>query len=102
MTTPSRPGSTAATRERIEATEKTQKYVLAPEPDRPDGGIAWGRYAIARFNLETTGVPIHAGVDPRLGRSAVKEMARRIIEIEASIFKLRCQSAIQNQCPAFF
>jgi len=41
----------------------------------------WGRYAIARYNLEAAGVPIHAGVDPRLGRSAVAEMARRLLEI---------------------
>lgn len=80
--TPDEEIGTPATRELIEATAKTQKYVLVPEPARPDGGIAWGRYAIARFNLETTGVPIHAGVDPRLGRSAVKEMARRILQIE--------------------
>ena len=45
-------------------------------------GWTIGRYAIARFNLETTGTPIHAGVDPRLGKSAVKEMARRILQIE--------------------
>ena len=80
--TPDEEIGTPATRELIEATAATQKYVLVPEPARPDGGIAWGRYAIARFNLETTGVPIHAGVDPRLGRSAVKEMARRILQIE--------------------
>ena len=80
--TPDEEIGTPATREVIEATAAKQKYVLVPEPARPDGGVAWGRYAIARFNLETEGVPIHAGVDPRLGRSAVKEMARRIIQIE--------------------
>src|SRR5690606_12611151 len=37
---------------------------------------------IARFDLETRGRPSHAGIDPRLGRSAVREMARRIIAIE--------------------
>ena len=81
--TPDEEIGTPATREVIEATARTQKYVLVPEPARPDGGVAWGRYAIARFNLETRGVPIHAGVDPRLGRSAVREMAKRTLEIEA-------------------
>ena len=42
----------------------------------------WGRYAIARYYLETIGVPTHAGVDPRLGRSAIAEMARRILQVE--------------------
>jgi glutamate carboxypeptidase len=81
--TPDEEIGTPATRELIESTAAEQKYVLVPEPARPDGGVVWGRYAIARYNLETTGVPIHAGVDPRLGRSAIAEMARRIGEIEA-------------------
>ena len=81
--TPDEEIGTPATRDIIEATAAVQKYVLVPEPARPDGGVAWGRYAIARFNLETRGVPIHAGVDPRLGRSAVREMAKRTLEIEA-------------------
>ena len=99
--TPDEEIGTPATRELIEATAAMQKYVLVPEPARPDGGIAWGRYAIARFNLETTGVPIHAGVDPRLGRSAVKEMARRILEIEdmttdACTFSVGCVVSAQK------
>lgn len=81
--TPDEEIGTPATRELIESTAATQKFVLIPEPARADGGVAWGRYAIARYHLETTGVPIHAGVDPRLGRSAIMEMARRIVEIEA-------------------
>ena len=41
-----------------------------------------GRYAIARFNLEATGVPSHAGARLAEGRSAIREMARKIVEIE--------------------
>ena len=63
-------------------TAAREKFVLVPEPARPDGGLTTGRYAIARFDLATTGKPSHAGIDPRLGRSAVREMARRIIEID--------------------
>jgi len=80
--TPDEEVGTPSTRELIEATAAQNKYVLVPEPARPDGGVVWGRYAIARYYLETIGVPIHAGVDPRLGRSAIKEMARRIIQVE--------------------
>ena len=80
--TPDEEIGTPATRGLIEATAARAKYVLVPEPARTDGGITTGRYAIARFDLETRGKPSHAGVDPRLGRSAVKEMARRIIQIE--------------------
>ncbi len=80
--TPDEEIGTPAARGLIEATAARAKYVLVPEPARADGGITTGRYAIARFDLETTGKPSHAGVDPRLGRSAVREMARRIIQIE--------------------
>lgn len=98
--TPDEEIGTPATRDLIEATARTRKFVLVPEPAQPDGGIAWGRYAIARFNLETTGTPIHAGVDPRLGRSAVKEMARRILQIEdmttdSCTFSVGCVQAAQ-------
>ncbi len=56
--------------------------MLVPEPARPDGGVVTGRYAIARFNLEATGRPSHAGARPGEGRSAIREMARKLIEIE--------------------
>ena len=71
-----------STRDLIEAEASRAKYVLVPEPGRQDGGVVTGRYAIARFNLETTGRPSHAGATLSEGRSAIREMARRIIEIE--------------------
>ncbi len=80
--TPDEEVGTPSTRDLIEETAKRNKYVLVPEPACAGGNVTWGRYAIARYNLETVGVPIHAGVDPRLGRSAIKEMAKRIVQIE--------------------
>jgi glutamate carboxypeptidase len=71
-----------STRDLIEAEASRHKYVLVPEPARPDGGVVTGRYAIARFNLEATGRPSHAGASLGTGRSAIKEMARKLIEIE--------------------
>ncbi|MGE0224793.1 MAG: M20/M25/M40 family metallo-hydrolase [Acetobacteraceae bacterium] len=71
-----------STRDLIEAEAARHKYVLVPEPARPDGGVVTGRYAIARFNLEAIGRPSHAGARPGDGRSAIKEMARKLIEIE--------------------
>jgi len=80
--TPDEEIGTPSTRDLIEVTAKQNRYVLVPEPATRDGGVVWGRYAIARYDLKTIGVPIHAGVDPRLGQSAVKEMAKRLIQIE--------------------
>jgi glutamate carboxypeptidase len=71
-----------STRDLIEAEASRHKYILVPEPARPDGGVVTGRYAIARFNLEATGRPSHAGSAPGAGRSAIREMARKLIDIE--------------------
>lgn len=71
-----------STRDLIEAEASRHQYVLVPEPARADGGVVTGRYAIARFNLEATGRPSHAGSRPGDGRSAIREMARKVIEIE--------------------
>jgi glutamate carboxypeptidase len=71
-----------STRDLIEAEASRHRYVLVPESARADGGVVTGRYAIARFNLEATGRPSHAGSRPGEGRSAIREMARKLIEIE--------------------
>src|SRR5207245_11271149 len=59
------------------------KYVLVPEPGRANNGAVTGRYAIARFNPEAIGKPSHAGAALSSGRSAIREMARQIIAIDA-------------------
>ncbi|MEM0989244.1 MAG: M20/M25/M40 family metallo-hydrolase [Pseudomonadota bacterium] len=81
--TPDEEIGTPSTREVIEASARHQAYVLVPEPSWANGRVVWGRYAIARFNLESRGKPNHAGVDPRKGVSAVREMSKKILEIEA-------------------
>ncbi|HZH27395.1 MAG TPA: M20/M25/M40 family metallo-hydrolase [Azospirillaceae bacterium] len=71
-----------STRDLIEAEAARHAFVLVPEPGALDHGVVTGRYAIARFNLMTTGRPSHAGARLAEGRSAIRAMARRIIEIE--------------------
>src|SRR6202042_502419 len=65
------------------AEAKRNKYVLVPEPGRTNNGVVTGRYAIARFNLEAVGKPSHAGATLSSGRSAIREMARQILAIDA-------------------
>lgn len=67
----------------IEAEAARARYVLVPEPGLQGGGVTTGRYAIARFNLATTGKPSHAGARLSEGRSAIREMCQRILQIEA-------------------
>jgi glutamate carboxypeptidase len=81
--TPDEEVGTPSTRDIIEAEASRNKYVLVPEPGRPENGVVTGRYAIARFNLEAIGKPSHAGATLSSGRSAIREMAKRIIEIDA-------------------
>jgi glutamate carboxypeptidase len=71
-----------STRDLIEAEAARQRYVLIAEPARPDGGVVTGRYAIARFRLQATGRPSHAGARLAEGRSAIREMAKQILRIE--------------------
>ncbi|WP_332117019.1 M20/M25/M40 family metallo-hydrolase [Azorhizobium caulinodans] len=70
------------TRALIEEEAKTHKYVLVPEPGLADKGVTTGRYAIARYKLTAYGRASHAGATLKEGRSAIREMARRIPEIE--------------------
>jgi glutamate carboxypeptidase len=72
-----------STRALIEAEATRQRFILVPEPALTDGGVISGRYAIARFNLEAMGRPSHAGARLADGRSAIRLMAQRLIEIEA-------------------
>jgi len=81
--TPDEEVGTPSTRELIEAEAARNKYVLVPEPCREDGGAVIGRYAIARFNLQTVGKPSHAGAKLKDGRSAIATMARKIGQVEA-------------------
>ena len=71
-----------STREMIEQEAKGHRYVLVPEPGRAQDGLVTGRYAIARFDLEATGRPSHAGAALSEGRSAIRTMARKLLAIE--------------------
>ncbi len=72
-----------STRDLIEAEAQRNAYVLVPEPGGSDHSVVTGRYAIARFNIETRGRPSHAGALLKEGRSAIRAMAHRVLEIDA-------------------
>lgn len=71
------------TRPLIEAEAAGHRFILVPEPAFGNKGVVTGRFAIARFHLTAHGRPSHAGAALKAGRSAIQEMARRILEIEA-------------------
>lgn len=70
------------TRDLIETVARQHKYILVPEPGEDNGGVTTGRHEVARFTLEARGTPSHAGATPEKGRSAIRQMAEKIVEIE--------------------
>ncbi len=70
-------------REVIERTAREHKYVLVTEPARDGGKIVTARKGTARFELCARGRSAHSGARHEDGRSAIKEMARQILDLEA-------------------
>jgi glutamate carboxypeptidase len=70
-----------SSRAHIEAEAKRHKYVLVTEPCK-NGVVVSGRFAFQRFWIAAHGRPAHAGATNRLGRSAIRAMARTIEHIE--------------------
>jgi glutamate carboxypeptidase len=57
--------------------------VLVLEPSLPGGAAKTSRKGCGEFELIVHGVSAHAGIDPGNGASAVHELARQIVAIEA-------------------
>ncbi len=70
-------------REVIEREAKRAKYVLVTEPAREGGKVVTARKGVGRFELKLIGRPAHSGARHQDGRSALKELARQILDLEA-------------------
>ncbi len=66
----------------IEAEARKANYVLVTEPARDGGKVVTARKGVGRFEMTVTGRPAHSGAQHQDGRSAVKELAHHILEIE--------------------
>ncbi len=71
------------TRKHIEAEARRAKFVLVTEPARDGGKVVVARKGVGRFVIEATGRPAHSGARHEDGRSAIAEIARQIVAIEA-------------------
>ncbi len=67
----------------LEAEARQSAAVLVLEPGLPDGGLKTARKGVGEFRLEVHGRSAHAGVDPTKGASAIHELARQILALEA-------------------
>lgn len=66
----------------IEEAAKDAAYVLVTEPARDGGCCVTARKGVARFVMRVHGRPAHSGTRHHEGRSAIREMARQILDIE--------------------
>jgi glutamate carboxypeptidase len=67
----------------IEDTARASRAVLVLEPSLPGGGVKTSRKGVGEFELLVHGVSAHAGLDPGKGASAIHELARQILALEA-------------------
>ena len=67
----------------IEEEARRSAAVLVLEPSLPGGGAKTSRKGVGEFELAVHGVSAHAGVDPGKGASAISEIVRQIIAVEA-------------------
>ena len=67
----------------IEHEARASGAVLVVEPSLPGGACKTQRKGCGEFMLRVHGVSAHAGIDPRKGASAIHEIARQILALEA-------------------
>lgn len=72
-----------ASRAHIEAEAVRNRYVLVTEPKRNGGRIVTERKGTGRFLIRAHGRPAHSGGSHDKGRSAIRAMAKIILQIEA-------------------
>ena len=67
----------------IETLARNAKYVLVTEPARDGGKLVTGRKGVARYIMRAEGRPAHSGSRHPDGRSAIREVAAKVCEIES-------------------
>lgn len=82
VTTDEEVGSTTS-RADIEEEAQRSAAVLVLEPSLPGGALKTSRKGCGEFDLRVRGVSAHAGIDPGKGASAIHELARQIVALEA-------------------
>lgn len=70
-----------SSRELIIKYATNKKYALILEAARPDGSIVTARRGGGQFKIHIEGKSAHAGLEPEKGRSAIEELAHKIIRL---------------------
>jgi glutamate carboxypeptidase len=83
LITPDEEVGSPVSRARIEELARASRYVLVTEPARDGGKIVTARKGVGRFRMSARGAPSHAGSYHAEGASAVSEIARQIVALDA-------------------
>jgi glutamate carboxypeptidase len=67
----------------IEEEARKSDAVFVLEPSLPGGAAKTARKGVGEYELHVHGIPAHAGIDPSKGASAIHELARQILRLEA-------------------
>ncbi|GAE35051.1 M20 family metallopeptidase [Halalkalibacter akibai] len=70
-----------SSRKLIEEAAKGKSYALIMEPARRDGSVVTERRGSGRFTIEVHGKAAHSGIEPEKGRSAIEELAHKIVKL---------------------
>jgi glutamate carboxypeptidase len=73
----------ATSRSLLEAEARRSEAVLVLEPALPGGVLKTRRKGCGQYEIIIRGEAAHAGVDPTKGVSAIRELARQVLAIEA-------------------
>lgn len=68
-------------RELIEEEARNSAYVLVMESPLKGGTLKVARKGSGHFKIHVTGKPVHAGIEPEKGVSAIQEMAHQILAL---------------------
>jgi glutamate carboxypeptidase len=82
LTTDEETGS-ATSRAAIEHEARQSSAVLVLEPSLPGGAVKTSRKGCGEYELIVHGKAAHAGIDPRKGASAIRELALQVIRLDA-------------------
>jgi len=73
----------ATSRKLIEDLARQHDAVLVLEPAIPGGAVKTARKGVGEFQIVLRGISSHADADPDAGASAIHELARQILALEA-------------------
>ncbi|KMJ59531.1 carboxypeptidase [Bacillus sp. LL01] len=65
----------------IESKAEGKEFALIMEPARKDGSLVSARRGKGKYTISVKGRAAHSGIEPEKGRSAIEELAHKVIQL---------------------